>query len=227
MPAILLVSTTVAHAQSNVLSVGHTDIAVNYENNIWNLNIGYDVTGEEFPAASVLLRVNPLAQTVVPNNPAFSFLGTAGSPVWILPQAEDPNLLFLGYGADGLPDGAFVGNQVQVTLRGITGPGQFAEFELDSFGNPIVFMNTRDGISAADHFDLTAGGDAHTAWAFSQPGRYTISLDASGTLANGNVFTASGPVEFSFEVVPEPKIWGLLGLGSILVILARRRLTSG
>ena len=147
--------------------------------------------------------------------------------MWLLPQAENPNLLFLGYGADGLADGDFVGNQVRITLRGVTGPGQFAEYELDSFGNPVVFMNTRDGISAADHFDLTAGGDAHTGWAFSQPGRYTVSLEAAGTLANGNIFTSSGPVNYSFEVVPEPSTMALLGSGLLgLLVWTKRRRAS-
>jgi surface-anchored protein len=225
MSGLLWISGVAAHAQTNVLSVGHTDIAVNYENNAWDLHIGYDVTGEEFPARDVLLRVNPLAQTTVPNNASFSFLGTAGSPIWILPQVEDPNLLFLGYGADGIPDGAFMGNQVQMTLRGITGPGSFASYELDAFGNPVVFMNSRDGISVGDHFDLTAGGDSHLAWAFSQPGHYTVSLEASGTLVDGNIFTSSGPVEYSFEVVPEPSTMVLLaaGLGVCCWQFRRRR----
>src|SRR5437764_12038229 len=86
-----------ARAQTHIISEGHTDLSVNYANGAWDLHVGYDPTGEEFPASDVLLRVNAGAQTTVPANPAFSFLGPAGSPVWLLPQAQDPALLFLGY----------------------------------------------------------------------------------------------------------------------------------
>jgi surface-anchored protein len=222
---LLVLRGAVTYAASTVLSVGHTDIAVDYDAaiNTWDLHVGYDVAGEEFPASDVLLRVNPLAQTSVPANVQFSFLGVPGSSIWILPQAEDPNLLFLGYGADGLLDGVFVGNQVQVTLTGYTGPGNFASYELDAFGNPVVFMNSRDGLSAADHFDLTAGGDSHLAWAFSQPGHYTLTLEAAGTLVNGNLFTASGPVNYNVEVVPEPGSIALLAIGLAMACRQFRR----
>src|SRR4051794_18080942 len=90
---------TCVQAQTHVISEGHTDLSVNYAGGAWDLHVGYDPTGEEFPASDVLLRVNPGAQTTVPNDPAFSFLGSPGSAVWLLPQTQNPNLLFLGYGA--------------------------------------------------------------------------------------------------------------------------------
>jgi hypothetical protein len=56
-----------------------------------------------------------------------------GSPVWILPQVQNEDLLYLGYGGDGIPDGVFVGNQVKVALKNVTGPGSFFSYGAGSF----------------------------------------------------------------------------------------------
>ncbi|MGW2064601.1 hypothetical protein OG894_05225 [Streptomyces sp. NBC_01724] len=39
------------------------------------------------------LHVKPEAETTVPSNAAFSFLGSPGDPLWIPPQSSNPDLL--------------------------------------------------------------------------------------------------------------------------------------
>lgn len=39
------------------------------------------------------LHVKPEAETTVPSNAAFSFLGSPGDPLWIPPQSSSPDLL--------------------------------------------------------------------------------------------------------------------------------------
>jgi hypothetical protein len=47
-------------------------------------------------------------------------------------------------------------------------------------------------------------------------------------LVAGNQFTASGPVDYTFQVVPEPGAVTLFVLGGLgLLILVRRRLMPG
>jgi len=216
------------HAQA-VLQNEHVDVGINYEDNMWDLHVHDETNDAEYEPDEVTLRVNAEAQTTVSANPQFSFLGPAGSPVWILPNTQNPNLLFLGIGAEELTTGLFVGDSVSLRLHSIMGPGEFSVFDYDQFGNPVVVMNSRDGFSAADTFMALAGSHSDLNFAFSQPGTYTVNFEASGTLVNGNMFTASGPVAFTFEVVPEPSTWALLGLGTLgfLIYGARRRLTSG
>ena len=149
----------------------------------------------------MILKVKPAAQTAVPASTNFAFLGTAGSPVWILPQAQNGELLYLGYGGDGIPDGVFTNNQVKVALKSVTGPGDFFSYRVDGLGNPQVLFNTRDGLTAADVVTVQAGGDAHLNWAFTQPGDYSVIVEVSGILVDGNRPVSSGPVTYSFTVL--------------------------
>jgi surface-anchored protein len=84
-------------------------------------------------------------------------------------------------------------------------------------------MNTRDGISGDDWFEIGAGDHAHFNWAFSAMGTYTLTFEASGTLVEDSIFTSSGPVDFTVQVVPEPGVAALLGLGGLLLLARRRR----
>ncbi|MCW5558881.1 MAG: choice-of-anchor M domain-containing protein [Verrucomicrobiae bacterium] len=206
--AALLLGSIATRAEVRFLGRGHTDLALDYDaaGKAWNVHVGSDLTGAEFAADEVILKVKPGAQTSVPSGANFAFLGSAGAPVWILPQAQNEDLLYLGYGGEDLPDGVFAGNQVNVTLQSVTGPGDFFSYRVDGLGIPQVLFNTRDGISAADVATVQAGGDAHLNWAFSQPGDYTVVLEVSGTLVEGNAVTSSGPIAFTFTVGGGPKI---------------------
>lgn len=197
-----------ARAQSNVLSVGHTDLALDYNstNNVWDLHVGSDTFDTEYAASNVALHVAALARTPIPADPKFSFLGRAGTIVWVLPQTQNEELLYLGYGGDGIPAGVFTGDAVTVTLKSVEGPGDFFSYKTDTFGNPVVYFNTRDGITAADSATVQAGGDAHLNWAFTAAGTYTVVLEASGTLVAGNKPTSSGPIAFTFSVTT-PTVW--------------------
>lgn len=218
------------HAQT-VLQNEHADIGIALEDGMWNLHIHDETHNIEYSPPSgpdgAILQVNVGALTTVSVNPLFSFLGTAGSVIWILPNTQRPDLLFLGFGAEEIVSGMFVGDTLNMRLTGVSGPGQFTVFDYDTFGNPFVIMNTRDGLSAADNFVLVPGAHSDVNWAFSQPGTYMVSFEASATLADGNVFTSSGPVAYTFEVVPEPSTWAMMtmGLGGAW-LLARRRVRA-
>lgn len=205
-----LVATHQINAQTTLTS-GHTDIGIVYEEDAWNLHIGRheDSPPVEYSPSEALLEVCPAAATSVPTNAVFSFLGEAGSPIYILPQTDNPLLLFLGFGTEELPSGLFLDDHVKLSLRSVRGPGQFCVYEIGALGLPTVFMNSRDGITTNDSLILTAGGHRHVNWAFSMPGTYEVDFDASGTLATNNQFTASGPVTYTFKVVSKssPCFW--------------------
>lgn len=165
---------TPAHAtgaRGVVLATGHVDvIGIAYEDGELDLHVHDEDNEVEYAPEEVTVRALPAAETTVPANPAYDFLGDAGDPVWILPQLEDPDLLFAGLATEEIEAGALVDDRVRVTLA-VIGPGEVAVYVEDEFGLPSeILFDTDDG--SLDTFTLTAGSHVHANWAFSEPGNY-------------------------------------------------------
>jgi surface-anchored protein len=123
----------------------------------------------------------------------------------VLPETQNLDLLFLGIGAEELEPGVFVGDEVELALTTVSGPGDLFLWTNDSFGDPQdIFFDSSDGINATDAVEVGAGDHMHANWAFTAPGTYQMGFEASGTLVDGDVFTASGEVIYTFEVQPNP-----------------------
>ncbi len=204
----------------------HLDLNILYDGATSNFTMEVrdeDSGGTDYAPGDAVLLVPTNALLTVPPLPAFSFLGNPGDPVWILPQSQDFDLLYLGVAAYGVSGGLFTGNQVSVALTGVSNArgGHFALYSSDIFGNPVVGMNSRDGITASDSIVVGAGGHLHFNWAFSAPGLYEVELRAFGTLTDLTAITGA-PAAFRFFVIPEPQTVALLGLGAALLAFRRR-----
>ena len=181
------------------LSEGHTDIGIAFEDGAFDLHIHDETHDVEYAPDQAVLVVKAASYTTVPNNPLYSFLGLPCSGVWVLPNTENTNLLFLGFGAEEIEAGVFQGDQLRMELKAVAGAGDFIVYDFDSFGVPVVIMSTRDGVDTNDVRVLPAGAHSDFNWAFTQPGYYTVTFEASGTLSNGT-FVTSGPVDYTFLV---------------------------
>lgn len=177
----------------------HTHVEVVYREGQLRL-LYYDFDYGESDPADVRLEVGLAAASPIPNLPAFTnLLGEAGATAWVLPQSQHPELLWLGIGNGTLSAADFVGD-LKLTLQAVVGPGHFALFFNNAFGQPIPVMNSRDGISPEDALALPLGSHIHCNWAFSAPGHYRVRLVASGTLRAGNTPIASEPTDYYFAV---------------------------
>ena len=183
-----------------VLSQGHLDaVDVHYEDGELHLHV-HDETvdpGVERDPADVVLRVLPGAETTVPADPAYGFLGNPGAPVWVLPETENPELLWPGLSTEELEPGVFAGDSVTLTLRRVRGPGALSVFTTDALGTPTVLANSGDG--TPDCLPLTVGGHTHVNWGFTEAGRYRATFQATATLADGTR-VASDPAVYTFQV---------------------------
>ena len=187
-----------------VLTKGHADIGVNFEDDAWDLHIHDEETDTEYEPSEALLRVGldaKLTRTGNAADPAYDFLGVpAGSSLFVLPQVENPNLLFLGIGGEELATGLLAGNKASLRLASVSGPGQFSVWQSGlTPTTPKLIMATSDGIDAADSFDVAAGSHAHVNFAFTKLGFYEVTFVALGIDADGNE-TDSGQITYYFVV---------------------------
>jgi surface-anchored protein len=184
-----------------VLSEGHVDVGIAYEDDAFDPHIHDEVHDIEYEPGEAAYHVRPGALTTRPDSATFDFIGVpAGAQYYRLPQTQDPTLLYLGFGAEELEDGVFQNDQVFVTLVAVDGPGQFSVWENTDSGPDVVFA-TSDGITDADIAPVIAASHFHVNWAFSQRGIYAVTVRLSGTLVDGTPVT-SEDATYYFVVDP-------------------------
>lgn len=260
MKAALLLFLAIAPAALavDVLVDPHVDLSINFRGSLigtgtnpWRLTARDEDGKQEYGGQregfadplTVILHVPASAQFEVPDDPAYNFLGPAGAPIWVLPQVQEPGLLFLGFSTEnktsqsnwvahnvspdhlvrGIAPGTFLNNQITLRLESFSGPGDFSVFTTDSFGMPVIAFRTDDGLSSADSRTFTPSNHVHFNWSFSEPGTYIIGLRASGTLAGGGDVSSSDITYFRFDVIPEPGTGALLAVVAGLFFARRRR----
>ncbi|MGC7102723.1 choice-of-anchor M domain-containing protein [Amycolatopsis lurida] len=200
--AAALAASTVPAAATPVVVIekGHIDaVDVHYEDGGLELHV-HDGTVDpsvERDPADVVLRVLPAAKTTVPADSAYGFLGKPGAPVWVLPQAQNPGLLWPGLSTEELEPGVFAGDEVTLTLRRVRGPGALSVFTTDALGVPTVLANSGDG--TPDGLELAVGGHRHVNWGFTRAGVYRATFQAAATLADGTR-VVSDPAVYTFQV---------------------------
>ena len=215
--------TLILPAQSQTfISSGHVDIGIGYEDKAFDLHVHQEEPlDQEFAPGKAVFAVGPASAGVSPGGAYVSFLGAAGTPVWILPTAEKEQLPFLGFGTEELTAADWSGN-ISLSLKAISGPGTFSVWGVSGFGAPELKMSSVNGISADDRLLLVPGSHGHFNVGFSAPGDYLVTLEASGNhLIDG--LRTSDPATYRFQVIPEPSTWALALTGVGVSALAFHR----
>lgn len=218
--ALILILAGFGARGATVLVNEHVDVDVAYDltGRTWELILHDETHDVELEPADTTIQVGARAQVSNPH----AFLGPLGVPVWILPQVEDPELVFLGTSGEEVADGIFEGDAMTLSLAGVSGPGDFALYSVSGFNEITVFMNSRDGVTPDDRVPVLAGGHTDYNWSFTAPGEYSISFQASGRLVPSGELTTSDAVPYRFSVIPEPRASVILALGTAALFLGRR-----
>lgn len=136
---------------------------------------------------SVIMHLTPQAKVTVPD-PAgnLSFLGDPGDSFYMIPQTQDPNILWAGWSTE-----AFGPNDIQGTfslsLDEVDGPGDLVMFGWSPFGQPIMKFDTRDGIP--DTYHVGPYTHEHSNWVFTEEGVYRLTFTYQATLTSGREVT--------------------------------------
>lgn len=161
----------------------------------------HDFDSGDFSAADYTPRLTASMRQKIPALAALTnVLGRVGDPVWILPEAATASAPSIGFGTQG---SGLSGGQIRLRLASFSGPGDFAMFANDPFGDAQIYAATRDGLGPEDGVTLGyPGGHTHLNLAFSRPGLYRLGWRAEGTITVTGQATNSPTVVFSFLVAP-------------------------
>ncbi|WP_344070266.1 anchored repeat ABC transporter, substrate-binding protein [Microbacterium sediminicola] len=105
----------------------------------------------------------------------------------IIALVEDVALDTVWLGLRALGDGAQYGatrtSEVELSTIAATGPGDVYAYLTGSFGDTDVYFDSSDGFDASNGYrddttTLPADAHSHLSWAFTEPGVYTLTLQA-------------------------------------------------
>ncbi|MER5267608.1 choice-of-anchor M domain-containing protein [Actinosynnema sp. NPDC002837] len=194
-----VVAPATASTTAVVLDSGHVDvIGIAFEDGQFDVHVHDETNDVEYAPSDVKIVAKSAARTTVPADPAYSFLGAAGSPVWVLPEVEDPALLWPGIATEEIEPGVFVGDALTLRFEWVYGPAGFSVFTTDAVGAPTVLVDSGNGLP--DAVGLTAGNHQHANWAFEAAGNYAVVVRVSGVLAATGQKVTSAPALYRFKV---------------------------
>lgn len=197
----LLLTVTPAHALTTI-SAGHVDaVDVDWTGSALTLDLrdGTVTPAVDRAPADVVLNAVAASRTTVPSSSAYAFLGTPGSPVWILPQSQASGIVWPGFSTEGVPSGVLAGNAVTVRLVSVSGPAHVSVYTTSALGTPTVWFDSGNGLP--DSRALPVNTHAHANWAFEAAGTYTAVFEVTATTSGGTGIT-TGQKTYTFTVQP-------------------------
>jgi surface-anchored protein len=202
---VLLAGAVLADTPKTELAQEHVDLLMVYQpesTNLLQLLIrDNDLNRIYSPEEAILVVVEKARLELPPGTP----FGAGGDPLWILPQSQDPDLLYLGTDAGAIVQGVFSGSLI-LNLKEVQGPGDFFLWQAGQVGGLNVRMNSADGITEEDRTTPFAGSHEHFNWGFSTSGVYRISLQLSGQRMGESTNIYSPETFFTFHVLPLPAL---------------------
>jgi surface-anchored protein len=182
----------------------HVDLRIVYSPGTTNelFLVAHDGDGRtNYAATNVVLVVRESAKTEIP--PGFEVFGQPGSPIWILPSSQNPQLLYLGLSGEGLPSGTFAEPPV-IHLRSVQAPNAFFLWQFGPGGELNLRMDSRNGIGPDDAIPVLVGSHSHFNWGFTSNGVYEVTFQVEGRLIGATTNLFAQLTTFRFEVEPVP-----------------------
>ena len=136
-------------------------------------------------SGSFIFAVPDAAKKTLPEGARESF-PEPPEEMWILPQAQEKNLPWLGFSTTRVGAGALSqGSKVTVSMRDVSGPGRIYTWHEDLRGLRVEL----DSGDASKQLEYPVNAHDHQGFGFTEPGAYTATFTFSGTSADGKDFS--------------------------------------
>lgn len=194
-------------ADDAVLDVGHVDLGPRYVDGEWSLLVHDDHEAGRSVWRSLDRTVVRVADTAIqesPDDPAYDFLGVpGGTPVHVVPQTQDPEVVWLGWNTQDPEVMDAVDRGVTLSLAAVEGPGDLVVFLQDGgFGEPDPLWDSRTTEPQPLWIDVNT--HTHANWVFTEPGSYLVAVTATATLLDGSEESVTGTLRFAVGDATDP-----------------------
>ena len=184
--------------EASEISVGHVDLGPRLIDGQWRAGLRHDAeTGAVWRDPNqTVLRVGDAAIMTAPDSADYPFLAdVAGKPVHVVPQTQNPGVVWLGWNTQDPAVTATIDRGVTMRVGPVSGPGRAWLFlQSGTFGKPLLLADS--GAAPGDVW-IDSGTHVHANWAFSAPGTYTATVTFLGTTTAGEAVSASTTLRFA------------------------------
>jgi putative ABC transporter-associated repeat protein len=189
-----------------VLSRGHVDIGPRYVDDEWTLMV-HDDSGDPSvwrPLDQSVFQISDDAVLPVPEEPAYSFIGEPGARVHVVPQVQNPDVVWVGWNTQDPEVMATIDGGITLTLTGVDGPGElFVYLQAGNFGDADVLWDS----TKAKRQDIWVEVNTHTHanWVFTKPGVYLVQAEVTADLVDGSTVTDTAALRFAVGDTTDPE----------------------
>ena len=184
--------------EASEISVGHVDLGPRLIDGQWRAGLRHDAESGAVwrDPNQTVLRVNDAAIMTAPDNADYPFLAdVAGKPVHVIPQTQNPSVVWLGWNTQDPAVTATIDRGLTMRVGPVSGPGRAWLFlQSGTFGKPLLLADS--GAAPGDVW-IDSGTHVHANWAFSAPGTYTATVTFLGTTTSGEAVAASTTLRFA------------------------------
>ena len=184
--------------EASEISAGHVDLGPRLIDGQWRAGLRHDADGGAVwrDPNQTVLRVSDAAIMTAPDSADYPFLAdVAGKPVYVVPQTQNPNVVWLGWNTQDPAVTATIDRGLTMRVGPVSGPGRAWLFlQSGTFGKPLLLA---DSAAAPGDVWIDSGTHVHANWAFSAPGTYTATVTFLGTTTAGEAVSASTTLRFA------------------------------
>lgn len=182
-----------------VIDVGHVDLGPRYVDGQWTVMLRDDSGSAPVwrDPDEVVLRVRDAALLDAPTDEAYAFMGAeAGQRWYVIPQTQDPDVVWLGWNTQDPGVVAAVDRGVTMRIGPVQGPGRSWMFtQSGTFGEPLLLVDGQD--HRPQDVWVDANTHVHANWVFTEPGVYTARLAFAATTTDGTELSGSTVLRFA------------------------------
>jgi len=191
---VAIVPAGVPATEQVVIADGHVDLGPRFVDGKWTIQLRDDTTDPVVwrPLENVVIQASDAAVVSVPADPSYAFLGTPGAKVWVIPQVQQPGVVWPGWNTQDPGIAGRVDREVTWKLNKVDGPGAFTLFLNSDFGKPAPVFDSRKPYPQETGIDINT--HVHGNWTFAAPGSYRLDITMTAKLTDGTTVTDTRPL---------------------------------